>query len=95
MVNGIRPNVTPTRGLIKRYGSKFRVGSWFQHTTPEDGQRTHRAKHYKYNNKDEDNSPKTLIDKNSFFGICLCVAQSICEIWILFWLWIEGKKQAK
>ena len=33
--------------------------------TSEEGQRTYRLKHCGNNNKDEDNSPKTLNDKNS------------------------------
>ena len=33
--------------------------------TPEKGRRTYRPKHSGNNNKDEDNSPKTLNDKNS------------------------------
>ena len=32
--------------------------------TPEEGRRTYRPKHCVNNNKDEDNSPKILIDKN-------------------------------
>ena len=31
---------------------------------PEEGRRTHRPKRCEYNNKDDDNSPKTLNDKN-------------------------------
>ena len=47
-------------GLNKGCGSKLQVGFWVPQKTPEEGQRTHRLKHCEYNNKDEDNSPKTL-----------------------------------
>ncbi len=43
--------------------SKFRKGSRVRQT-PEEGRRTYRLKHCGNNNKDEDNSPKTLNDKN-------------------------------
>ena len=43
--------------------AKFREGSRVQQT-PEEGQRTYRPKHCGNNNKDEDNSPKNLNDKN-------------------------------
>ena len=32
--------------------------------TPEEGRRTHRSKRCEYKNKDEDNRPKILNDKN-------------------------------
>ena len=49
--------------LSKGCDSKLHVGSrvW---QTPELGQKTYRHKYCEYNNKDEDNSPKTLNDKN-------------------------------
>ena len=47
----------------KGRGSKFCVGSWVWQETPEEGQRTYWPKR-EYNNKDEDNSPKTPNDKN-------------------------------
>ena len=50
--------------LNKGRGSKFHVSSQAQQETPEEGWWTHHLKHYEYNNKDEDNSPKTLNDKN-------------------------------
>ena len=51
------------RGFNKGCSLKFHVGFrvW---QTPEEDQRTYRPKHYGNNNKDEDNSPKTLNDKN-------------------------------
>ena len=52
-----------TRGLNKSFGLKFRVGSQVWQETLEEGRRTNRPKR-EYNNKDEDNSPNTLNDKN-------------------------------
>ena len=51
MANGIRRG--DPRGFNKRRSSKF-----------HEGRRTYRPKHCGNNNKDEDNSPKTLNDKN-------------------------------
>ena len=61
MANGIRTSDPP--GFNKGRSSKFRVGSrvW---QTPEEGRRTYRPKRYRNNNRDEDNSPKTLNDNN-------------------------------
>ena len=61
MVNGIR--ATDSCGLNKVRGSKFCVGSQVWQETPEEGERTHWPKWREYN-KDEDNSLKTLNDKN-------------------------------
>ena len=61
MVNGIR--IGDPCGFNKGRSSKFRVGSRVQQT-PEEGRRTYRPKRCENNNKDEDNSPKTLNDKN-------------------------------
>ena len=47
------------RGFNKGRSSKFREGSRVRQT-PEEGQRTCRSKRCRNNNKDEDNSPKTL-----------------------------------
>ena len=60
MANGIRTG--DPRGFDKGRSSKFREGSQVRQT-PEDGQRTYRPKRSGNNNKDEDNSPKTLNDK--------------------------------
>ena len=38
-----------------------------RHETPEEGWRTYQPKHYEYNNKDENNSPNILSDKNLAF----------------------------
>ena len=61
MDNGIRTD--DLRGFNKGRSSKFREGSRVRQT-PEEGRRTYRPKRRGNNNKDEDNSPKTLIDKN-------------------------------
>ena len=61
MVNGIRTG--DPRGLSKECCFKFPAGSRVQQT-PEEDWRTYRLKHCEYNNEDEDNSPKTLNDKN-------------------------------
>ena len=60
MVNGIRTG--DPRGFNEGRSSKFRVGSRVRQT-PEEGRRTFRPKRCG-NNKDEDNSPKILNDKN-------------------------------
>ena len=52
------------RGFNKGRSSKFRKGSRVRQT-PEEGRRTYRPKRCGNNNKDEDNSPKNLNDKNS------------------------------
>ena len=62
MVNGIREN--DPWGLNKGHDLKFCVGSRVQQETSEEGRRIFQLKHCEYNNKDEDNSPKTLNDKN-------------------------------
>ena len=62
MVNGIR--ASDHRELNKGRGSMFRVGSRVREETPEECRRKHRPKRCEYNNKDEDNSTKTLNDKN-------------------------------
>ena len=61
MANGI--GTDDPRGFNKGRSSKFREGSRVRQT-PEEGWRTYRPKRYGNNNKDEDNSPKTLNDKN-------------------------------
>ena len=61
MVNGIRTG--DPRGFNKGRSWKFSVGSRVRQT-PEEDQETYRPKCYGNNNKFEDNSPKTLNDKN-------------------------------
>ena len=59
MANGIRTG--DPRGFNKGRSSKFREGFRVQQT-PEEGLRSYRPK--RCENSDEDNSPKTLNDKN-------------------------------
>ena len=61
MANGIRTG--ELRGFNKGRSSKFREGSRVRQT-PEEGRRTYQPKRCGNNNEDEDNSPKTLNDKN-------------------------------
>ena len=61
MANGIRTG--DPRGFNKGRSSKFREGSRVRQT-PEEGRRTYQPKRCGNNNKDEDNSPKNLNDKN-------------------------------
>ena len=61
MANGIR--IGDPCGFNKGCSSKFHEGSRVQQTS-EEGQRTYRPKHCGNNNKDEDNSSKTLNDEN-------------------------------
>ena len=61
MANGIKTD--DPRGFNKGCSSKFCESSRVQQT-PEEGRRTYRPKRYGNNNKNEDNSPKTLNDKN-------------------------------
>ena len=63
MANGIRTG--DPRGFNKRPSSKFCEGSRVRQTS-EEGRRTYQPKRCGNNNKDEDNSPKTLNDKNLF-----------------------------
>ena len=60
-IRGIRTG--DPRGFNEGHSSKFCVGSRVRQT-PEEGRKTYRLKHSENNNKDEDNSPKTLNDKN-------------------------------
>ena len=61
MANRIRTG--DPRGFNIGHSLKFREGSqvW---QTPEEGRGTYRPKYWGNNNKDEDDSPKTLNDKN-------------------------------
>ena len=60
MANGIRTG--DPRGFNKGRSSKFREGSRVRQR-PEEGRKTYRLKRCGNNNKDEDNSLKTLNDK--------------------------------
>ena len=66
MVNGIR--ASDLHGLNKGGVSNFHVGSRVRKETPEECWK--RPKRCEYNNKDEDNSPKSLNDKNTRFLLC-------------------------
>ena len=61
MVNGIRTG--DSRGFSEGRCSKFRVGSRVRQT-PEEERRTYWPERCGNNNKDEDNSQKTLHDKH-------------------------------
>ena len=61
MANGIRTG--DPHGFSKGCSLKFHEGSRVRQT-PEEGRRTYWLKCCGNNNKDEDNSPKTLNDKN-------------------------------
>ena len=61
MANGIR--ISDPRGFNKGRSSKFREGTRVRQT-PGEGRKTSRPKRYGNNDKDEDNSPNTLNDKN-------------------------------
>ena len=61
MANGIRTD--DPLGFNKGCNSKFREGSRVR-PIPEEGRKTYRPKRCGNNSKDEDNSPKTLNDKN-------------------------------
>ena len=61
MANGIRTG--DPCGFNKGFNSKFREGSQVRQT-PEESRRTYRLK-CGNNNKDEDNSPKSLNDINA------------------------------
>ena len=69
MANGIRTG--DPRGFNKGRSSKYREGSRVRQT-PEEGRRRYRPKRCGNNNKDEDNSQKTLNDKYTLV-VCLFV----------------------
>ena len=64
MVNGIRTG--DPCGFNKIRSSKFRESSWVRQT-PEEGRTAYQPKRCRNNYKDEDNSPKTLNNKNTGF----------------------------
>ena len=78
MANGIRTG--DTRRFNKGRSSKFREGSRVRQI-PEEGRRTYRPKRCGNNNKDEDNSPKTLNDKDSHPALSAGLHASLkCQI---------------
>ncbi len=64
MANGIRTG--NPHGFNKGHSLKFREGSLVRQT-PEEGRRTYQPKCCGNNNKNEDNSPKTLNNKKLTF----------------------------
>ena len=64
------------RSFNKGRSSKFREGFRVRQT-PKEGRRTYRPKRCGNNNKDEDNSPKTLNDKNLIWFLCLMAYQPL------------------
>ena len=75
MANGIR--TSDPRGFNKGRSSKFREGSLVRQT-PEEGRRSYRPKRCENNNKDEDNSPKKLNDKNRSPKSCIIYYENDC-----------------
>ena len=79
-----------SHGFNNRRSSKFRVGSrvWQK---PEECQRIYQLKPCRNNNKDEDNSPKTLNEKKSPFAPYPCQnILGISDRWLkemLIFLW--------
>ena len=71
MANGIRTG--DPRVFSKGRSLKFHEGSRVQQTQ-EEGRRTYRPKLCGNNNKNEDNSPKTLNDENEYFYLLLIVS---------------------
>ena len=61
MANGIRTG--DPRGFNEGRSSKF-LEVYRVRETPEDGRRKYRPKRFGNNDKDKDNNPKTLNDKN-------------------------------
>ena len=63
----MRIRASEPSGLNKGSGLKFLVGSRTQQETPQEGWRIHQSEHCEYNNKNENNNPKTLNDKKRFY----------------------------
>ena len=77
MTNGIGRD--DPRGFNKGHSSKFRVGFRVRQT-PEKGRSTYRPKRCGNNNKDEDNSPKTLDDKNFYHCLFFSMRSLLDEV---------------
>ena len=92
MANGIRTG--DPRGFNKGRSSMFREGSRVQQI-PEEGRRTYRPKHSGNNNKDEDNSSKTLNDKKKYelgfpFPFHTSINVTLCPLWGIYcWLKLD------
>ena len=87
MANGIRTG--NPHGFNKERNSKFREGSQVRQT-PEEGRRTYRPKRCGNNNKDEDNSPKNLNDKNSTFSLHLLLLKSFVHTVIQYQVFLSN-----
>ena len=89
MANGIRTG-DPCE-FNKGRSCKFRVGSRVRQT-PEEDRKTYRPKHCRNNKKDDDNSLKTLNDKNyqasSQKFRQLKILFSLIQLFLLFFLFI-------
>ena len=85
MANGIRTG--DLCGFNNRRSSKFREGSRVRQT-PKEGKGIYRPKRCGNNNKDEDNSPKTLNGKN-----CQASSQKFRQL-ILFSSYLHIKKSS-
>ena len=84
MTNGIRTD--DSRGFNKGRSSKFREGSRVRQT-PEEGRRIYRPKRWWNNNKDEDNSQKTLNDKNKW----KCFSANSIWRWFILLKYIQAQ----
>ena len=80
MANEIRTG--DPRGFNKGRISKFPESSRLRQTT-EEGRKTNRPKRCGNNNKDEDNSPKTLNHKNQ--QALSQKFRQLVGIWVLLW----------
>ena len=88
MMNRIRTG--EPRGFNKGRSSKFRVGFRVRQT-PEEGRMIYGPKRCGNNTKDEDNSPKTLNDKNlTHFLLFFSVGSGLYA-----WVWDGPKKEEK
>ena len=84
MANGIRTG--DPCGFNKGRSSKFCEGSRVPQT-PEEGRRTYRPKRCRNNNKNEDNSPKNLNDKNkqNLFITLFHYSNLLTCYWVVKW----------
>ena len=90
MANEIRTG--DPRGFNKGRSLKFHEGSRVRQT-PEEGQRTYWPKRCGNNNKDEDNSPKTLNVKVFVFFTWVHITQ--IGRWVIIWKRIGKKSKYK
>ena len=81
MANVIRTG--DPHGFNKGLSSKLCEGTRVRQTS-EEGRRTDRPKRCGNNNKDEDNSPKTLNDKNQRASSQKYLTTNINPYWVIF-----------